>query len=523
MATSHAAPAGYEVEFDSVGTSAGQKPSVLQYWNVTGPTDARKDWRSQLSSRMAITDGLSVLLAVLIAWGVSHSSWQLPFQTGLGTSGEVSAVLEVGGIAAGWYVALALVDARNKKILATGSAIYGRVLQASLIAFSAVAIISYLFKAEVSRGLVLVSFPVGVLALLLSRRLWRHWLVRKWRGGKFRSRVYLLGNEMAVRAIASRLLADRGSEFEIVGAADARVGPAEPLREIRVGSHVVPIVRYREDVGEHMKELGADSLLVSSGHFDSATQLRNVSWQLEPFSQDLYVAPGMVDVGGPRISVSPVGGLPLLHVDTATMTRSARLIKRTFDLVLSTALIAALSPVLALIAILVALEDRGPVFFRQERVGQGGQSFSMLKFRSMRQDAEQALQSLVEKQERDAGNVVMFKMQDDPRVTKIGKFIRRFSLDELPQLFNVLSGSMSLVGPRPPLGREVEVYEDHVHRKFMVKPGMTGLWQVSGRSNLAWEESVRLDLYYAENWSFVGDLSILLKTFRAVVGSDGAY
>jgi lipopolysaccharide/colanic/teichoic acid biosynthesis glycosyltransferase len=185
-------------------------------------------------------------------------------------------------------------------------------------------------------------------------------------------------------------------------------------------------------------------------------------------------------------------------------------------------ILVATSPLLLAVAITVRLSTPGPVLFKQERVGINGKPFQMLKFRTMVTDAEARLLEL-EKQARDAGNPVLFKMKDDPRVTPVGRFLRRYSVDELMQLVNVLNGTMSLVGPRPPLTREVESYETKVHRRFLVKPGITGLWQVSGRSNLSWEDSVRLDLYYVENWSIVGDLVILWKTARAVLRREGAY
>jgi len=233
------------------------------------------------------------------------------------------------------------------------------------------------------------------------------------------------------------------------------------------------------------------------------------------------MAPSLTDVGGPRIHVRPVAGLPLLHVETPTFIGPQLFLKRGFDLVGSFLLVVILSPLLIVIAFWVRLSTPGPVLFRQERVGFRGRPFLMLKFRSMVADAEARLPGLLDRH--DAGNEVLFKLQDDPRVTPIGRWLRRYSLDELPQLFNVLGGSMSLVGPRPPLAREVESYEQHVHRKFLVKPGVTGLWQVSGRSSLSWEESVRLDLYYVENWSITGDLLILWRTAKAVLGRQGAY
>jgi exopolysaccharide biosynthesis polyprenyl glycosylphosphotransferase len=197
-------------------------------------------------------------------------------------------------------------------------------------------------------------------------------------------------------------------------------------------------------------------------------------------------------------------------------------VKRLFDVVGSLTLIVLFSPVLLAVTVAIKLTSKGPVFFRQDRVGINGETFRMIKFRSMVIDAESRLEAL-KAQQRDAGNQVLFKLKNDPRITKVGKFIRRFSIDELPQLFNVVTGDMSLVGPRPPLRSEVDLYGDDALRRLLVKPGMTGLWQVSGRSDLTWDDSVRLDVYYVENWSITGDLAILWRTAKAVFGSSGAY
>ena len=210
----------------------------------------------------------------------------------------------------------------------------------------------------------------------------------------------------------------------------------------------------------------------------------------------------------------------MVHVDLPQYSGFNHAVKRSFDVALAAVALLLLSPLMAAIAIGVRLSGDGPVLFRQERVGAHGTRFTMLKFRSMVTDAEARLLDL---QDRNEGSGVLFKLKDDPRVTPFGRALRRYSLDELPQLWNVLAGSMSLVGPRPPLPNEVERYEEDVNRRLLTKPGITGLWQVSGRSNLSWEESVKIDLYYVENWSITGDLVILLKTVRAVVGSRGAY
>jgi exopolysaccharide biosynthesis polyprenyl glycosylphosphotransferase len=223
------------------------------------------------------------------------------------------------------------------------------------------------------------------------------------------------------------------------------------------------------------------------------------------------------------VHTQPVAGLPLIHVERPTYSGPTRVVKSAFDMVGAVLLLILFSPFMLAIAAVVKLDSPGPVFFRQERVGVDGTRFRMAKFRTMRVDAEAMLDELRRAQETDAGNEVLFKIKNDPRITRVGRFLRRYSLDEIPQLFNVVSGEMSLVGPRPPLAAEVAQYQNEVHRRLLVRPGMTGLWQVSGRSDLSWEETVRLDLSYVENWSITGDLMILFKTAKAVLSSSGAY
>jgi exopolysaccharide biosynthesis polyprenyl glycosylphosphotransferase len=264
----------------------------------------------------------------------------------------------------------------------------------------------------------------------------------------------------------------------------------------------------------------ADSVAISAGVQLHPQTLRHLGWELAARNVGLIMAPALTDIAGPRIHTQQVAGLPLIHVTTPTLEGGQRVAKRLFDLMAAALLIAAFSPVMLIVAALVKLDSRGPVLFKQERVGIDGNVFKMLKFRSMVADAESRLDKL---EQHNEGNGILFKMKNDPRVTRVGRSIRKFSLDELPQLFNIFGGTMSLVGPRPPLLREVEKYERDVRRRLLVKPGLTGLWQVSGRSNLSWQDSVRLDLYYVENWSLAGDLLIILRTVRAVFRSTGAY
>ncbi len=232
------------------------------------------------------------------------------------------------------------------------------------------------------------------------------------------------------------------------------------------------------------------------------------------------LAPSLTDVAGPRIHTPPVAGLPLIHVESPEFRGARKWVKGLFDRTAAGLGLLLLSPVLAMLAVAIKIDSRGPVIFRQKRVGLGGTEFDVLKFRSMVVDAEAMVAELAAHNESDG---LLFKMRSDPRVTRVGNVLRRWSLDELPQLINVVLGEMSLVGPRPPLPTEVAWYDQDVARRLLVKPGMTGLWQVSGRSDLSWEESIRLDLYYVENWSLAADLTILWKTVGAVVGSRGAY
>jgi len=275
-----------------------------------------------------------------------------------------------------------------------------------------------------------------------------------------------------------------------------------------------------DDVVSLAATLGADTIAVTSASETAAQYLRQLSWQLEGSGIELLVAPGLIEVAGPRLHIRPFEGLPLLSVEQPRFEGWQRMVKVGVDRFVAAMALLTLAPVLLGIAVAVRMSSPGPVLYRQERVGVNGRTFTMLKFRSMVVDADRKLDEL------RAANIsdgLLFKLRDDPRVTPVGRWLRRLSLDELPQLFNVLGGTMSLVGPRPPLPGEVARYDSSVSRRLLVKPGLTGLWQISGRSDLPWEEAVRLDLRYVENWSLATDLLIIWKTGRAVLSRSGAY
>ncbi|GGF12778.1 polyprenyl glycosylphosphotransferase [Subtercola lobariae] len=416
-----------------------------------------------------------------------------------------------------WTGILSVYGSRGDRVLGTGSAEYRIVFDASLRLFGVFAILAFLFQVDFSRGYFIIAFPVGTVILLATRVLWRRWLNHRRRLGEYSARVLLVGSEVSVLHTAKQLAGQPQAGYRVIAACIPHGRTTQNLGETRV-----PVAGGVEDVAAVLRASGADTVVITSSDELSPERIRELSWSLEPGRQHLVVAPSLTDIGGPRIHTRPVAGLPLIHVETPRYEGFKRYQKRLFDVISSALLLLILSPVLLLIATTVRLSTEGPVFFLQERVGLNGSTFFMMKFRTMVPNAEALLKNL-QNESRDSGNAVLFKMKDDPRITPIGKWLRRYSLDELPQLLNVLRGEMSLIGPRPPLQKEVDQYDSHVHRRFLMKPGITGLWQVSGRSDLSWDDSVRLDLYYVENWSMVGDLVILLKTARAVVGSSGAY
>jgi exopolysaccharide biosynthesis polyprenyl glycosylphosphotransferase len=413
-----------------------------------------------------------------------------------------------------WLGGLSFYGTRDHKIIGTGSTEYRRVTDATVRVFGLVAITMYLLKIELGRGYFLLALPLGYALMVAGRWGWRKWLIARRKKGEYVHRTLLVGQRLKNVHVAEQILRGAGAGLLPVG---ALTGLGSSDRELMPG---IPVLGSFSDVVGAVESTGADTVVLTGADDISPRDMRELGWSLEALNVSLIVAPALTDVAGPRIHARQVSGLPLIHVDYPAFDGYRHSAKRFFDVVATGVGVALLSPVLLVIAIAIRRNSPGPVLFRQERIGLNGKTFKMLKFRSMVMDAEDQLPGLLDVSE---GNGVMFKMKRDPRITSVGAFLRRYSLDELPQLINVLRGDMSLVGPRPPLAREVEMYNKWEHRRFLVKPGITGLWQVSGRSDLSWEDSVRLDLYYVENWSLTGDLIIVYRTVKTVVTADGAY
>jgi exopolysaccharide biosynthesis polyprenyl glycosylphosphotransferase len=414
-----------------------------------------------------------------------------------------------------WVATAALVRAYDDRVVGLGPEEFQRIGHAFLALTAVIGFASYATKAEVARGYVVFALPMAVGLSLLGRWAARRRLHGLRRGGRCVHDVLAVGGEHSVIDLLARLLQEPYSGMRVIGAC---LASGDGSRLVGLG---VPLLGGLDDVAAAVRDSGADTVAVTSSAELDPTRLRRLAWELEGTSTDLVVAPGLMEVAGPRLHIRPVTGLPLLHVEEPEFAGIRRLIKTVADRTVAAVVLLLMAPVFLVIVAGVRLTSPGPAIFRQTRIGKNGREFTMLKFRSMYVDAEARRAELDSLNERSEG--LLFKIRHDPRITRFGKVLRSRSLDELPQLVNVLCGHMSLVGPRPPLPAEVALYDDEVRRRLLVKPGLTGLWQISGRSDLTWEESVRLDLRYVENWSLSLDLLILWKTAFVVIRSSGAY
>ena len=492
---------------DRAVTEQIQRPKVAR---ARVPVQAR-DWRDLYTLRLVITD-LLVLIWVVFGVQIAYFGSETTDVAFRGDAADIAlnytAVSVI--IVAGWMLLLRIFATREYRVIGTGSDEYKRIANASLSLFGFVAVVAYLFQIDVARGYILIALPAGIVVLVASRWIWRQWLAVQRFKGKYSSTVLLIGSEGSTAHIAEQLRKNPDAGYRVVGACIPGT-----YDDGHLPGTDIPVFGNFDDVQAALATTGADTVVITSSDQLPPQRIRELSWSLEPGRQHLIVAPSLTDIGGPRIHTRPVAGLPLIHVETPRYEGRKQFAKRSFDFVAATLLLIAGSPILIVTALLVRFTSKGPVLYRQERVGLQGQTFHMLKFRSMIVNADEQLAALLRQQGTD--DRPLFKVRDDPRLTSIGAVLRKFSIDELPQLLNVLKGDMSLVGPRPQREGEVALYDSAAHRRLFVKPGMSGLWQVSGRSNLSWEDSIRRDLYYVENWSMAGDVAILLKTLRAVV------
>ncbi|MDH6242393.1 sugar transferase [Mycobacterium sp. OTB74] len=476
---------------------------------------ARIDWQRRFQTLLVLSDFLTiatvVALAQVIRFGELRSAPSLRFT--LVNYCAVSVVIVVM-----WMTALGIYGSRLPRIFGNGLEETRRVFSATVAVFGAIAVVSMLVKLEIARGYLAIALPLGLIGLLITRGVARHYVTESRRGGVLVNNVLAVGNPRSVKELAECFSRHPGDGLRLVGACGPGLAAKSSLA-ISI-DHRIPVLSEEDDIVSVVHRCGADTVVLTSGQL-GPDEIRDLSWQLEKFNVDLVLAPGIIDVAAPRLTVRLAGGQPLIHVEKPRYNGAKRFQKRAFDVWFALAVLVVMATVMFGVAIAIKLTSRGPVFYLSERVGLDGVSFRMAKFRTMVVDADKQLDALAHLNESEGG--VLFKIKNDPRVTPIGRFLRRYSIDELPQFFNVLTGTMSVVGPRPPLPREADTYDLRTRRRLLVRPGITGLWQVSGRSDLSWEDSVRLDLSYVENWSMAGDLVIALSTARAVFTSSGAY
>ncbi|MBD8467488.1 sugar transferase [Plantibacter sp. CFBP 8798] len=480
----------------------------------TPPDPARavaRDWRRVYARRLAVTDAIVLIWIVfgtqLFWFDFDQETTSVGFDM---TRVVVNYTVISITLIVAWLVTLRIFGTREYRVVGSGNAEYRLIADASIRLFGIIAIIAFLVKLDLARGYFLLAFPLGILVLLLSRWMWRQWLSVQRAHGRYASLVLLVGSADSAEHIAKELTRNTDAGYRVVGACvpTGKVGGT-------LGDTGIPVSGTVDTVLEAISVTGADTIIITSSDELTPVRVRELSWSLEPGRQHLIVAPSLTDVGGPRIHTRPVAGLPLIHVETPRYEGRKRFSKRAFDILGSGLILLVASPILLVVALLVKFTSPGPVLYRQERIGLNGGPFNMLKFRSMRVNADAELAALLAEQ--GTSDRPLFKVQNDPRLTRVGATLRKFSLDEFPQLINVFRGDMSLVGPRPQREGEVALYDSAAKRRLIVQPGMTGLWQVSGRSALSWEDAIRLDLYYVENWSLTGDVIILWRTIRAVV------
>lgn len=469
----------------------------------------------QIARRIAVTDTIAVLLAVGVAHVVRYELIPLgAFDFSSMNVNQVSV-----GLAAAWLIFLALWRTRDPKIIEAGPLEYQAVARASFNVFATLAVIALIFKLDFSRGFIAMAGIGGAILLFVSRYAWRRWINHRRAHGGYTANVLVIGGVRSAKTMASQFATNPSLGFRVVGVW-VPDRPAAADEFLRARDLDVPVFGTDTDFGTALAHGDVDTVVVTDTEHLGHDGMRELAWALEGRDVDLLVAPNVIDVAGPRVHLQAHGNMPLVYLTGPTYSRAKTLRRAIFDRTFAALVLVVSLPIIVIAAIAIRLTSRGPIFYRSERLGAHGVPFQIYKLRTMIVDADQQRDELMPF---NIGTGPLFKMPDDPRVTKVGRVLRRFSIDELPQFINVLKGDMSVVGPRPLLPGDLDEYGELGQRRLLVKQGITGLWQVSGRSDLTWEDSVRLDLDYVENWSMIGDLQIILRTMGAVIRAAGAY
>ncbi|MFT4264932.1 MAG: sugar transferase [Nocardioides sp.] len=499
---------------ETVGSVDWHPPEHIADLMTRPVTEPAVSWRKAYVRRRVVVDALVLLFDGLVVLGASQL---IPGE--VGPVDQIVLYLFITlGLVVSWLTAQRLLSVYDRRFVIEGSEEYHRVARAAVAVIAATSLAATAATFALSRFFLLAFFLIGTLGLLGTRKLARRGLRRRRLAGEgATSSVLVLGGSRSARILAAAFARHGEEGYRIVGVwwpdPKAHYGPW-----VEILGETLPSYDAHHTLAEAIAGSGADAVIVTDTELLGNAGLKALGWALVGTGIDLLVSPNVIDVAGPRLHVRPVANLPLIHLDEPQYEGASRVEKAVLDRVIAVVGLLVASPVMLVIALLIKLGDGGPVFYRSIRVGVGGAEFGMLKFRTMTTNADELRLEM-----ESEGDGPLFKVRNDPRITRVGGFLRRYSLDELPQLWNVLIGQMSVVGPRPPLPGEVAEWTGGVERRLLVKQGMTGLWQVSGRSDLSWEDSVRLDIDYVENWSITRDLQIIWRTVRAVLGSDGAY
>ena len=481
---------------------------------------SRERWQTKYARRVLAGDLVILCLAVytaqIICFDRIGDTTDLAWTTRPGIDYTVvSATLVLL-----WLAMLGVVNSRATRVLGRGVEEYRRIVSATFMFFGVLSIFfALLLNIDFDRGYLAISLSLGVVGLLVGRKAWRVNAMRGRTSGKYQTSLLVVGNESRAVGIAQNFLGERTLGFRIVGLCTPK-GPTDEHRTVDVAGSEVPIVGTDSAVMEAVRTTAADTVAIAPTKHLGPVETRRLMWDLEATGVDLIVTAGLIDTADNRINCQPVAGMAILYVEKPQYDRANSWTKRIFDIAFTLVALIAASPVLIAAAIAVKASSAGPVFYLADRIGIDGKTFRMYKFRSMYTGADAQQSAMIGEA---GGNALFFKVKDDPRVTPVGRVMRKFSVDELPQFFNVLRGEMSVVGPRPQVRREVDSYDDLMSTRLFVRPGVTGLWQVSGRSDLSVEDSVRLDMSYVENWSMAMDLAIIVRTLRVVVTGSGAY
>jgi exopolysaccharide biosynthesis polyprenyl glycosylphosphotransferase len=473
---------------------------------VSATLEHRLHWERAHRVRLGLTDAAVLAIASGVATGIQLHLGEPP----------VDVVTRAALLAGVWFATLLAMRTSLTALFGSSTAEYRGIAHASGLAIGMMAVLALLLGWDSMRLTVLITLPTGLLGLLMSRWSWRRWLSNQRRHGRFTSRTLVVGNRDEVEYAVRALEPIGTTGYQIVGAT-LLDGNA---REMDLGRATVPVLGNLTSVAQVAADLKADTIVVAGRPERDPDFIKRLGWELEGTASELVLCDRLADVAGPRLSFTPIDGLPMIKVQIPTYEGAKHILKRALDIVVSAIALVPIILITPILALLIKLDSPGPVFFFQERVGRDGKPFQIVKFRSMHADAEQRLAALKAVNE---GSGLLFKMKNDPRITRVGRVLRKLSFDELPQFWNVLAGEMSVVGPRPPLPSEVSDYDGTVSRRLYIKPGITGLWQVSGRSDLDWDESIRLDLRYVENWSVITDLQIMWRTARVMIAPKGAY